>query len=79
MGFGAIEGLLLTRDMPTRNEGDRGLLSSDTERTETAVLKIRNLTQESWPIHLLDQVPYSEQADLQITLHRRSCPQHDQC
>lgn len=58
---------LLTRDMPTRNEGDRGILSSDTERTETAVLKVRNLTEESWPIHLVDQVPYSEQEDLEIS------------
>ncbi len=67
IAFGAIEGLLLTRDMPTRNEGDRGILSSDTERTETAVLKVRNLTEESWPIHLVDQVPYSEQEDLEIS------------
>lgn len=67
IAFGAIEGLLLSRDMPTRSEGDRGILSSDTERTEISVLKVRNLTQQSWPLHLLDQVPYSEQEDLQVT------------
>ncbi len=67
IAFGAVEGLLLTREMPTRSQGDRGILSSDTERTETAVLRVRNLTGESWPIHLLDQVPYSEEEDLQIS------------
>lgn len=74
IAFGAIEGLLLTRDMPTRSEGDRGILSSDTERTETAVLKVRNLTEESWPVHLMDQVPYSEQEDLEISFTADPAP-----
>ena len=67
IGFGAIDGLTLERKMPVAAEGDRGLLSSSTERTETATLVVANLTQESWPVRLLDQVPYAEQEDLEIT------------
>ncbi|GAB1478912.1 DUF4139 domain-containing protein [Paracoccaceae bacterium] len=67
VAFGAIEGLQLTRDMPTRAEGDRGILSSSTELEEVAVLKVKNLTDETWPVRLLDQVPYSEQEDLEVS------------
>lgn len=57
----AIEGLRLKRDMPLRAEGDRGILSSSTQVEEKAVLQIENLTDEAWPVRLLDVVPYSEQ------------------
>lgn len=67
VAFGAIEGLLLTRNMPLRAEGDRGLLTTSSQIEEQAVLKLENLTDESWPVRLLDQVPYSEQEDLEIT------------
>ncbi len=67
LGFGAIEGLKLTRDMPQKAEGDRGVFTTSTQIEEKAVLKVENLTDEAWPLHLLDQVPYSEQEDLQIT------------
>lgn len=74
VAFGAIEGLQLTRDMPTRAEGDRGILSSSTEREEVAVLKVKNLTDEVWPIRLMDQVPYSEQEDLEVTYQADPAP-----
>lgn len=67
IAFGAIEGLQLTRDMPRRTEGGRGLLSSSTEREEVAVMTVKNLTGESWPVRLLDLVPYSEQETLKIS------------
>lgn len=67
IGFGAIEGIRLKRDMPLRAEGDRGILSSSTQIEEKAVLELENLTQESWPVRLLDQVPYSEQEELEIS------------
>ncbi|HRK41452.1 MAG TPA: DUF4139 domain-containing protein [Gemmobacter sp.] len=72
--FGPIEGLSLTRDMPRNSEGDAGVFSSDTARKEAAVLKIENLTNEAWPVHLLDQVPYSEQDDLKITYTATETP-----
>ena len=74
LGFGAIEGLKLTRDMPLKAEGDRGIFTTSTQIEEKAVLKVENLTDESWPIHLLDQVPYSEQEDLQITFTADPAP-----
>jgi uncharacterized protein (TIGR02231 family) len=65
--FGAIEGLRLKRDMPVTAEGDRGVFTTSTQREEKAVLEVENLTDEVWPVRLLDQVPYSEQEDLEIT------------
>ena len=67
LAFGAIDGLRLTRDMPTRAEGDRGILTTSTQIEETAILKLENLTAEVWPVRLIDLVPYSEQEDLEIT------------
>lgn len=72
--FGPIEGLRLTRDMPKNSEGDAGVFSSDTARKEAALLKIENLTSEAWPVHLVDQVPYSEQDDLEITYTATETP-----
>lgn len=74
IAFGAIEGLRLKRDMPERAEGDRGILSTSTQRMEKAVLEVKNLTNETWPLRLLDQVPYSEQEDLEISFEAVPAP-----
>lgn len=67
LGFGAIEGIRLKRNMPERAEGDRGILSTSTQIAEKAVLEVENLTGEAWPLRVLDQVPYSEQEELEIS------------
>jgi uncharacterized protein (TIGR02231 family) len=67
LGFGAIDGIRLTRDMPMRAEGDRGVFVGSTQIEEQAVLEVENLTGEAWPVRVLDRVPYSEQEDLEIT------------
>ncbi|NBZ88101.1 DUF4139 domain-containing protein [Stagnihabitans tardus] len=67
LGFGAIPGLKLTREMPETMTGDRGVFTTSTERQEKAVLKIENLTEEAWKVRLMDQVPYSEQEELKVT------------
>jgi len=67
LGFGAIDGIRLKRDMPERAEGDRGILTTSTQITEKATLEVENLTGEAWPVRVLDQVPYSEQEDLAIS------------
>lgn len=72
--FGAIDGLRLTREMPRNNQGDAGFFSSATARSEVAVIRVENLTGESWPVHLLDQVPYSEQAELEISFTADPAP-----
>lgn len=67
IAFGLIDGLRLTRDMPLRAEGDRGFITTSSQIEEQAILKIENLTDEAWPVRLMDQVPYSEQEDLEIS------------
>jgi uncharacterized protein (TIGR02231 family) len=65
--FGAIEGLRLTRDMPVRATGERGLIVSSNQQEEVAVLQIENLTGQAWDVQMMDLIPYSEQDDLEIT------------
>lgn len=65
--FGAIEGLRLTREMPVRATGERGLIVSSNQQQETAVLQIENLTDRAWDVRLMDLIPYSEQEDLEIS------------
>ncbi len=67
MGFGPIDGLVLTRTVPAKTEGDRGVISKTNQQNETAVLTVENLTGEVWALRVLDRVPYSEQEDLAIT------------
>jgi uncharacterized protein (TIGR02231 family) len=67
IAFGAIEGLRLTRDMPVRSTGERGLLVGSTEMQEVAVLQVENLSDRAWDVRLIDQVPYAEQEELAVT------------
>ncbi|MDF1856350.1 DUF4139 domain-containing protein [Pseudooceanicola sp.] len=64
--FGPIEGLRLTRRVLDRNEGDRGVINRSNQIEERVEIGLRNLTSEAWAVHLLDQVPYSNQEDLEI-------------
>ncbi len=64
--FGPIEGLRLTRTVLDRSEGDRGVITRANQRVEAVEIEIDNLTGEDWDLRLLDQVPYSEQDDLEI-------------
>lgn len=66
LSFGPIEGLRLTRTVLGREEGDKGVISRSSEQTETVRIDVENLTGESWPLRLLDRIPYSEQTDLRI-------------
>ena len=74
VAFGAIDGLRLTRNMPQRAEGDRGIITKSSQIEEQSVLKLENLTDEAWPVRLLDLVPYSEQDDLEITYSASPAP-----
>ena len=77
LGFGAIPGLKLTREMPETMTGDRGVFTTSTERQEKAVLKIENLTDEAWKVRLMDQVPYSEQEELKVTYEANPAPSEE--
>ena len=67
VGFGAIDGLRLTRIVPGASEGARGIITSSNRREEQAILTIENLTATPWPVTVTDRIPYSEQDDLSVT------------
>jgi len=66
VGFGAIETLRVTREMPVRAGGETGVFTSANQQTESAVITVENTGTETWPVRILDQAPYSEQDDLEI-------------
>lgn len=66
VGFGAVETLRLRREMPKRATGETGVFTTANERTESAVITVENSGDQSWRVRLLDQVPYSEQDELEI-------------
>jgi uncharacterized protein (TIGR02231 family) len=67
IGFGPIDGIRLTRAIPSSSEGDIGVISRSNQSTMKVVMTVDNLTREDWTIKLRDAVPYSEQDDLVIT------------
>jgi uncharacterized protein (TIGR02231 family) len=66
VAFGAIETLRIKREMPKRAGGETGVFTTSNELAESAVITIENTGTEAWDVRLLDQVPYSEQDDLEI-------------
>jgi uncharacterized protein (TIGR02231 family) len=74
VAFGAIDGLRLKRDMPTRAEGDTGIITTSRQIDEVATLEVENLTNRAWDVRLMDLVPYSEQTDLEITYVAEPAP-----
>ncbi|MFY0662110.1 MAG: DUF4139 domain-containing protein [Shimia sp.] len=65
--FGPINGLRLTDTITNKITGDKGVLTSRNEQSETRVLTAENLTNKAWDLRLLGRVPYSEQEDLVIS------------
>ncbi len=66
VGFGAIETLTVKREMPKRAGGETGVFTSSNQQSESAVITVENTGDQPWPVRILDQVPYSEQDDLEI-------------
>jgi hypothetical protein len=66
LGFGPLYALTLRRQVLGRRSGDVGLIARSNERAERAQIRVENLSDENWPLRLLDSVPYSEQDDLKI-------------
>jgi uncharacterized protein (TIGR02231 family) len=65
--FGPINGLRLTSKVTNKVTGDKGVITTRNEQSETRVLTAENLTGRAWDLRLLGRVPYSEQKDLVIT------------
>lgn len=74
IGFGAIETLTVKREMPKRAEGETVVFTSANARTESAVITVENTGREAWPVRILDQVPYSEQDELEIEVTASPAP-----
>ncbi|MDP3195851.1 DUF4139 domain-containing protein [Tabrizicola sp.] len=74
LGFGAIETLRVKREMPKREGGETGIFTSANRQSESAVITVENTGAEAWPVRLLDQVPYSEQDDLEIDVTASPAP-----
>ncbi|MCU0826552.1 MAG: DUF4139 domain-containing protein [Tabrizicola sp.] len=66
IAFGAIETLRIKREMPKRASGETGVFTTSNALTESAIITVENTGPEAWDVRLLDQVPYSEQDDLEI-------------
>lgn len=67
IGFGAIEGLQVTRAVLKRSEGEQGVISRSNQRVTQVEISVENLTGQNWPVRVLEGVPYSEQDDLEIS------------
>ncbi|SMP27585.1 DUF4139 domain-containing protein [Shimia sagamensis] len=72
--FGPINGLRLSDKITNKVTGDKGVLTTRNEQTETRVLTAENLTGRTWDLRLLGRVPFSEQEDLVITHQAAPAP-----
>ncbi|APG45592.1 DUF4139 domain-containing protein [Phaeobacter porticola] len=77
IGFGPIKGLTLRRDVLDQSEGEQGLISRSTEQVSRFEIEIENLTNQAWPLRVLDRVPYSQQEALEITWAARPAPSEE--
>ncbi len=66
LGFGPIDGLKAEYQIPKEATGDRGILTKSNTATRSAILRVSNLTSESWPLRVIGQVPVSRQDELKI-------------
>ncbi|EBA17317.1 hypothetical protein RSK20926_06262 [Roseobacter sp. SK209-2-6] len=74
LGFGSIPGLRLSRNVLSKSEGGRGVISRSNQQNEAVEISVENLTEQSWNIRLLDRVPYTQQEDLEITWQAQPHP-----
>ncbi len=74
LAFGALDTVRITREMAQRAGGETGILTTSNRQTEEVVIKVENLGSEAWPVRLMDQVPYSEQDDLEIETTAKPAP-----
>ena len=75
--FGPIHGLTIKRTILDRQKGDRGIISRTNQQNTAARIDVENLTGRSWPVRLLDQVPFSEQEELQVDWSAEPAPSHE--
>lgn len=74
LAFGPIQTLRLNRVRLNRNEADRGILSRSSEIAEATRIDIENTGDRAWRVELIDRVPITEQADLEIDWTAQPAP-----
>lgn len=67
IGFGPIDAITAEFRSPEEQTGESGLINRKNQRTQTETLIVRNLTDEEWPLRVVDRAPVSKQEDLQIS------------
>ncbi|WP_157994806.1 DUF4139 domain-containing protein [Paracoccus tegillarcae] len=65
-GFGPIDGLRAEIRLPEEIAGEDGFIRRSNTMHETATLIVENLTDEEWPLRVVDRIPVSRQEDLRI-------------
>ncbi|MEX0971477.1 MAG: DUF4139 domain-containing protein [Paracoccaceae bacterium] len=66
--FGAIEGLLVSHRILSREEGDTGVFTSSNRRGDRFVITAENVTAMPFDLRILDRIPVSEQEDLTVNV-----------
>lgn len=74
LGFGPLETLRVTREMPKRAEGETGIFTASNQMVESAILSIENTGDEAWPVRILDRATYSEQEALEVEVSASPAP-----
>ncbi len=74
VAFGALETVRIKREMPVAAQGETGIFTTSNQRSETAVITVENTGDTAWPLRVLDQVPYTEQDDLEIEVTATPAP-----
>ena len=74
LGFGPILGMTAEMRVPEETEGERGFISRSNQQTRTYQLIVNNLTDQEWPLRIVDRVPVSRQKDLEIAYDAEPAP-----
>lgn len=66
IGFGPLDGITAELRVPEETEGDRGIIRRSNQLIQTETLIVRNLTDQEWPLRVVDRIPVSTQEDLTV-------------
>lgn len=73
-GFGPLDGVVIERRTPRREDGSRGIVRrSDAIEDETEIL-VTNHTDRAWPLVLVDRIPVAEQKEVEVSWKASPAP-----
>lgn len=74
LGFGRVDGLMVSRNILRREDGSTGVLTTSNDRVVEYEFVIENVTNRAWDVVVYDRVPVSEQEKLLINWTARPRP-----